>query len=302
MRSYTETAPAALSAGPLAGGAASRWVRLPSGRSVAIGYGLVVVLSISLAAAAAELGWLPHDPDAMDLGTMLAPPSLAHPLGTDFIGRDVLSRIMLGTHAFLGPGFLAVGISLVLGVLLGVLAGYWPERFATPIGFCLELVDALPKLVLVLLVIALFKPDVYAILAVVGITNVPATAELLRARIAVLRRKSYIEAATALGLHPLAVIGKHVLWHHGRALIAVQATLGMADVILIETSLSYLGFGVQEPTPSWGNMVALGKDYFFRGELWISTVPALAILLTILGLHLLGDALLAGRDTRQEVH
>jgi ABC-type dipeptide/oligopeptide/nickel transport system permease subunit len=108
----------------------------------------------------------------------------------------------------------------------------------------------------------------------------------------VLCRKSYIEAALALGLSPARVILKHVLWLHGRGLVLIQASVGMGEAILIETALSYLGFGVQEPRPSWGNMVALGKDYFFRGELWISTAPAMAILITVLGFHLLGDALL----------
>jgi len=132
----------------------------------------------------------------------------------------------------------------------------------------------------------------------VGITNIPAAAELLRARIAALRKKSYIEAALALGLPPSKVILKHVLWMHGRGLVLIQASVGMGEAILIETSLSYLGFGVQEPVPSWGNMVALGKDYFFQGQLWISTVPAMAILLTVLGFHVLGDALLDRLEQR----
>jgi peptide/nickel transport system permease protein len=183
-------------------------------------------------------------------------------------------------------------VSLLFGALFGILVGFWPERFGTAVGLLLQLLESLPKLVLILLVVALFRPDIYLILLVVGITNIPAAAELLRARIAALRRKSYIEAAVALGLPPSQVILKHVLWLHGRGLVLIQATIGMGEAILIETSLSYLGFGVQEPTPSWGNMVALGKDYFFRGELWISTVPAMAILLTVLGFHLLGDALL----------
>lgn len=279
--------------------------RLRSGsaaRSLGIGYGSAVVLGVMAVYLCSLGGWLPHDPDAVDLAIINQTPSAAHWLGTDFVGRDLLSRIMVGTEAFFLPGLLSVGVSLVFGTLFGVLAGFWPRSFGTPVGLFLQLLEAIPKLVLVLLVIALFQPNIYLILLVIGIANVPATAELLRARIAVLRRKSYIDAALALGLHPAKVIAKHVLWLHGRALLLVQATLGMGEAILIETSLSYLGFGVQEPAPSWGNMVALGKDYFFRGELWISTVPALAILLTILGFHLLGDALLASRRTRGAVY
>jgi peptide/nickel transport system permease protein len=269
-----------------------RWRAWPLRRTIATVYGTGVAALVVSVYLCSVFKLLPRDPDAMDLDTMNALPSAAHWMGTDFVGRDLLSRIMVGTQAFFLPGLLSVSVSLVFGALFGVLAGFWPRQFATPVGLLLQLLEALPKLVLILLVIALFRPDIYLILLVVGITNIPAAAELLRARIAVLRRKSYIEAATALGLPAWRVILKHVLWLHGRGLVLIQATIGMGEAILIETSLSYLGFGVQEPQPSWGNMVALGKDYFFRGELWISTAPAVAILLTVLGFHLLGDALL----------
>jgi peptide/nickel transport system permease protein len=271
------------------------WQRLrswPLHRTVATVYGTGMAALVVSVYLASVLRVLPQDPDAMDLGAVNALPSAAHLLGTDFVGRDLLARIMVGTAAFFLPGLLSVSASLLFGALFGVLVGFWPERFGTAVGLLLQLLESLPKLVLILLVVALFRPDIYLILLVVGVTNIPAAAELLRARIAALRRKSYIEAAVALGLPPSRIILKHVLWLHGRGLVLIQATIGMGEAILIETSLSYLGFGVQEPTPSWGNMVALGKDYFFRGELWISTVPALAILLTVLGFHLLGDALL----------
>jgi peptide/nickel transport system permease protein len=264
----------------------------PLQRTVSTVFGTGVAALVVLVYLASVLKALPHDADAMDLGAVNALPSAAHWLGTDFVGRDLLSRIMVGTQAFFLPGLLSVSVSLVFGALLGILAGFWPARFDTVVGLLLQLLESLPKLVLILLVVALFRADIYLILLVVGITNIPAAAELLRARIAVLRRKSYIEAAFALGLSPSRVILKHVLWLHGRGLVLIQATIGMGEAILIETSLSYLGFGVQEPTPSWGNMVALGKDYFFRGDLWLSTVPAVAILLTVLGFNLLGDALL----------
>lgn len=276
------------------GNVPNAWSRVRSyskGRPLAATYGIAVVVTITAAYLCSLVGILPADPDAMDLSAMNQSPSLEHLLGTDFVGRDLLTRIMVGTQAFFLPGLLAVAVSLVLGSFFGVLAGFWPERFETPVGLFLQLLESLPKLVLVLLVIALYRPNIYLVLIVVGITNVPATAELLRAKIASLRSKSYIEAALALGLHPRRVILKHLLWLHGRGILLVQASLAMGEAILIETSLSYLGFGVQEPTPSWGNMIALGKDYFFRGELWVSTAPALPILFTILGFYLLGDSL-----------
>jgi peptide/nickel transport system permease protein len=264
----------------------------PASRTIATVYGSGTAALVVTIYLCSILKLLPHDSDAMNLDAMNALPSAAHWMGTDFVGRDLLARIMVGTQAFFLPGLLSVSVSLVFGAIFGVLAGFWPARFGPVVGVLLQLLEALPKLVLILLVIALFRPDIYLILLVVGITNIPASAELLRARIAVLRSKSYIEAASALGLPTWRVILKHVLWLHGRGLVLIQATIGMGEAILIETSLSYLGFGVQEPQPSWGNMVALGKDYFFRGELWISTAPAVAILLTVLGFHLLGDTLL----------
>lgn len=277
----------------------SAWQRFrawPLRRTVATLYGTLVAAAVLAAYLCSVLKLLPADPDAMDLSSMNALPSAAHLLGTDFVGRDLLSRIVMGTQAFFLPGLLSVSVSLLLGAAFGVLSGFWPQRFGAAVGLLLQSLESLPKLVVLLLVIALFRPDIYIILLVVGLTNVPSAAELLRARIAVLRRKSYIEAALALGLSPGRVILKHVLWLHGRGLVLIQASVGMGEAILIETALSYLGFGVQEPRPSWGNMVALGKDYFFQGELWISTAPAIAILLTVLGFHLLGDALLERLD------
>ena len=281
--------------------APTTWGRVrtwPVAQLFATAYGAAIAMLLTTAYVCSRLGWLPVDPDAMDLSAMNQPPDGAHLMGTDFVGRDLLSRIMLGTQAFFVPGLLSIAVSLVFGGFFGVLAGFWPDRFATPVGVLLQLLESLPKLVLILLVIALFRPDITIVLLVVGITNIPAAAELLRAKIAVLRRKSYIEAALALGVPTWRVIAKHVLWLHGRGLVLIQATIGMAEAILIETSLSYLGFGVQEPVPSWGNMVALGKDYFFQGDLWISTAPALAILVTILGFHLMGDALLERLEAR----
>jgi peptide/nickel transport system permease protein len=237
-------------------------------------------------------GGLPHDPQAMNVALINAPAfTPGHPLGTDFLGRDLLSRLILGIQAYFLPGLLAVALALVGGSVLGVLAGWhggWWDRLVT---YLANLLDSFPRLVLILLVIAAFKPDIYYVMGVVGITSMPVIASLVAGKIAFLRQKSFIEAAQALGLPARTVIVKHILWYHCRALLVIQATLGMAEAILIETSLSYLGFGVQEPTPSWGNMVQSGANYFLQGNFWPSTAPALAILATILGFQLLGDGL-----------
>jgi peptide/nickel transport system permease protein len=269
---------------------------------VYVGYGLAVVALVFASYLVGAFGWLPHDPQAMNVALINAPAFTAgHPLGTDFLGRDLLSRLLLGIQAYFVPGLLAVAIALAGGSVLGVLAGWRGGWWDTLITYFANLLDSFPRLVLILLVIAAFKPDIHYVMVVVGITGMPVIASLVAGKIAFLRQKSFIEAAHALGLPARTVILKHILWYHCRALLVIQATLGMAEAILIETSLSYLGFGVQEPTPSWGNMVQSGANYFLQGNFWPSTAPALAILATILGFQLLGDGLnnlLEGRRRR----
>jgi len=257
-----------------------------------VGYGLVIVTLVVVSYILGASHLLPRDPQDIDLGLMIAPPGTAgHLLGTDFMGRDMLSRIIVGIQAYFLPGLLAIFIALFLGTLIGVLAGYWGGKFDTGITYFTNLIDSFPRLVLILLVIAAFKPDIYYIMVVVGLTNVPVVTSLIKGKIQFLKQKNFIEADVALGVPTRTILLKHILWHNCRSLLIIQATLGMAEAILMETSLSYLGFGVQEPTPSWGNMVQSGANYFMQGKFWPSTAPALAILLTILGFHLLGDGL-----------
>jgi peptide/nickel transport system permease protein len=259
---------------------------------VYVGYGLAVVSLVLASYTLGALRWLPHDPQAVNVALINAPPfTPGHPLGTDFLGRDLQSRLIIGIQAYFLPGLLAIAISVAGGAVLGVLAGYKGGWLDTVITYFANLLDSFPRLVLILLVIAAFKADIYYVMVVVGITGMPSTANLVAGKIAFLRQKSFIEAAHALGLPAHTVILKHILWFNCRALLVIQATLGMAEAILVETSLSYLGFGVQEPTPSWGNMVQAGANYFLQGKFWPSTAPALAILAAILGFQLLGDGL-----------
>ena len=268
------------------------WFRTEKLDLLYIGYGLAVVALVFASYLAGAFGWLPHDAQAMNIALINAPAfTPGHPLGTDFLGRDLLSRLVLGIQAYFLPGLLAVAIALVGGSVLGILAGWRGGWWDTLITYFANLLDSFPRLVLILLVIAAFKPDIYYVMVVVGITSMPVIANLVAGKIAFLRQKSFIEAAHALGLPAHTVILKHILWFNCRALLVIQATLGMAEAILVETSLSYLGFGVQEPTPSWGNMVLSGANYFLQGNFWPSTAPALAILATILGFQLLGDGL-----------
>jgi len=257
-----------------------------------VSYGLLIVTLVVVSYLLGAFNLLPRDPQDLDLDLMMAPPgTVGHLLGTDYMGRDMLSRLIVGIQAYFLPGLLAIVISLTFGTVLGVVAGYRGGRFETAITYLTNLVDSFPRLVLILLVIAAFKPDIYYIMIVVGLTNVPVVASLIKGKIQFLKQKNFIEADMALGLPTRTIILKHILWHNCRSLLIIQATLGMGEAILMETSLSYLGFGVQEPTPSWGNMVQVGANYFMQGKFWPSTAPALAILFTILGFHLLGDGL-----------
>jgi peptide/nickel transport system permease protein len=257
-----------------------------------VGYGLMIVALVLLSYILGIFDWLPYDPQQINMELLMAPPlSNGYLLGTDFMGRDILSRLIMGIQAYFLPGLLAISISLSVGVVLGVLSGYRGGKLETVITYFTNLVDSFPRLVLILLVIAAFKPDIYYIMVVMGITGVPTVATAIANKIRFLAQKNFIEAAIALGLRTRVIILKHILWYNCRALLIIQATLGMGEAILLETSLSYLGFGVQEPVPSWGNMVQSGANYFLQGNFWPSTAPALAILFTILGFNLLGDGL-----------
>ncbi len=257
-----------------------------------VSYGLLIVALVLVSYMFGMLHWLPYDPQQINMDMLMAPPfSQGYWLGTDFMGRDIQSRLIMGIQAYFLPGLLAVSISLLAGVMLGILSGYLGGKIETVITYITNLIDSFPRLVLILLVVAAFKPDIYYIMMVMGITGIPAVATAIANKIRFLAQKNFIEAAIALGLRTRAIILKHILWYNCRALLIIQATLGMGEAILLETSLSYLGFGVQEPVASWGNMVQSGANYFLQGNFWPSTAPALAILFTILGFNLLGDGL-----------
>jgi peptide/nickel transport system permease protein len=268
------------------------WKKADAVDIVYVSYGLLIVTLVVASYLLGAFELLPFDPQDINLELMMAPPLTGkHLLGTDFMGRDMLSRLVVGIQAYFLPGLFAIFIALIFGTVLGVLAGYRGGKWDTGITYFTNLVDSFPRLVLMLLVIAAFKPDIWYIMLVLGVTNVPVVASLIKGKILFLKQKNFIEADIALGLPTGKIVLHHILWHNCRSILVIQATLGMAEAILMETSLSYLGFGVQEPTPSWGNMVLAGSNYFMKGQFWPSTAPALAILFTILGFHLLGDGL-----------
>ncbi|MEG6505931.1 ABC transporter permease [Nitratidesulfovibrio sp. 1201_IL3209] len=264
-----------------------RWLRFWA-RHPMLATGLSLVLAMSAAALLAP--WIsPHDPTALDLTAILHPPSSAHPLGTDALGRDVLSRMLHGARVSLWVGFVSVGISVAIGLALGLAAGYFGGLTDELIMRCVDIMLCFPSFFLILAVIAFLEPSLLNIMAVIGLTSWMGVARLVRAETLSLRERDFIAAARLAGAGPVRILGLHVL-PNAVAPVLVSATLGVAGAILTESALSFLGLGVQPPMPSWGNMLLEGKDVLEIAP-WLSIFPGCAILFTVLGYNLLGESL-----------
>jgi peptide/nickel transport system permease protein len=240
----------------------------------------------------------PYDPAAQgDIVTMrnLAP-SWDHLMGTDKFGRDIFSRVLYGSRISLVIGFIAVGISVTLGTLMGAFAGYFGGWVDTVLMRFTDMMLSFPRLVLLIVVIALFSPSIWLVVAVLGLTGWMGTARLVRGEVLSLREREFIQAARALGMGDWRIIFRHVI-PNTLAPVIVSATLGIGQTILTEASLSFLGLGVQPPTPSWGNMVADGRDAL-QDAWWIATAPGIAIVITVIAFNLLGDGLRDALDPR----
>lgn len=240
----------------------------------------------------------PYDPAAqLDLATQrLLPPSWDHPMGTDQYARDVLSRLMYGARVSLTIGVVAVAISVVLGTALGAVAGFlggWVDRAVSGL---VDVVLAFPRLVLLIAVVVVLEPSMTVIVLVLGLTQWPATARLVRGEVLGIREREFVEAARALGFSRRRILLRHVV-PNALAPVIVAAALGVGNTIILEAGLSFLGLGVQPPTPSWGTMVSDGRDVM-RSAWWISTFPGLAIVLTVLAFNLVGDGLRDVLDPR----
>jgi peptide/nickel transport system permease protein len=269
------------------------WVRLWRNRLAISGLALV----LGLFAVALLARWLaPYDPDFIDLKQVLMPPSPAHLLGTDTLGRDVLSRIIFGARVSLLVGFVAVGIATLIGVLVGALAGYYGGVLDQILMRLVDLMLCFPTIFLILAVIAVLGPSIWNIMAVIGLTGWMGVARLVRAEFLSLREREFVVAARALGASDVRLIWRHLL-PNALTPVMVSATLGVAGAILVESSLSFLGLGVQPPTPSWGNMLTMGKDNI-EIAWWLSVFPGLAILVTVMSYNLLGEGIREAIDPR----
>lgn len=268
------------------------WRRLRSNRLALAG--AAIVLFMFVLALIAPL--VARDPGAIDIAHRLQPPSWSYPLGTDQLGRDVLSRIMYGARISLLVGFVAVGISSTIGVALGALAGYYGRWVDALLMRFVDIMLCFPAFFLILAVIAFLEPSIWNIMIIIGLTSWMGVARLVRAEFLSLRERDFVLAARALGASDRRVIFRHVL-PNALSPVLVSATLGVAGAILTESALSFLGIGVQPPTPSWGNMLIAGKQTLGTAW-WLSAFPGLAILLTVLGYNLFGEGLRDALDPR----
>jgi len=248
------------------------------------GLGVVFVL-VAVAAAAPALAR--HDPMAQDLALRLAPPSAAHWLGTDELGRDIFSRVVYGSRYSLTIGLVAVGVGLLIGLPIGLISGYrggWLDRIIMRV---MDVLFAFPVMLLAIGIIAVLGPSFPTLIAVIGLSGWVDYARVLRSQVLVLRSREFVESIHALGGSLFRVILRHVL-PNVLSTIVVIATLELARAIVLEATLSFLGLGIQPPTPSWGGMVQEGREYL-DSAWWISTFPGLVLMATSIVVSRTGD-------------
>jgi peptide/nickel transport system permease protein len=253
--------------------------------------GVFVVATMVLVAIAAPL-IAPYDPYEQSLDTRLGPPiwaggSFAHPLGTDQLGRDVLSRLMYGARVSIAIGVMAVLVSGVLGVAAGVAAGFYGGLVDELLMRLADLRLALPFVLLVISVIAVFGPSFTNLIVILGLTGWVPYAKIVRAEALSMREREFIVAARALGATNTRLMFRHILPNTVAAAIVI-GSLELANIIVVEASLSFLGLGVQAPTPSWGNMLGESRDYLMS-NFWLATLPGIAISITAISVNLIGD-------------
>lgn len=261
---------------------------------LALAGALIVAILFVIALGAPWLA--PWDPSDFDAKHVLEAPSAAHWLGTDGLGRDVLSRMLFGARVSLMVGFVAVGISTAIGVVLGAVSGFFGGLVDAVIMRFVDVMLTFPTFFLILAVIAYMDASIWNIMMVIGLTSWMGVCRLVRAEVMSLRGRDFMVAAEALGLPPSRIILRHAL-PNAMAPVFVSGILGVAGAILVESALSFLGIGVQPPTASWGNILTEGKSTLGVAW-WLSVCPGLAILVTVLGYNLLGEGLRDVLDPR----
>jgi ABC-type dipeptide/oligopeptide/nickel transport system permease subunit len=273
----------------------SVWRRLARDGRARLGLAVVVLLVVAAVAAPVIAR---HDPVQIDLLRQLERPSAEHWMGTDVQGRDVWARLVYGARVSLAVGLVSQAIALVIGVVLGLVAGFYGRWVDDLVMRLADVTLAFPTLLLLIAMVAALQPSLGVVLLVIGLVGWAGMARLVRGQVLVVRQLEYVQAVRALGGRDRRVMVRHVL-PNVIAPVVIAATLGVAGAIMAEAALSFLGLGVQPPTPSWGAMIADGRDLSqLRRSPWTSVFPGVAIGLAVLGFNLLGDALRDALDPR----
>jgi peptide/nickel transport system permease protein len=238
----------------------------------------------------------PYPPLQQQMAERLRPPSASHWLGTDDFGRDILSRIIYGSRISLQVGFVAVGLAGSIGIVLGLLAGYFGGHVDSFLMRCMDVLLAFPAILLAVTIMALLGPSTTNVMIAIGIAYIPVFARVVRGSVLTIKPNEYVHAARAAGASELRMLVQHVLPGTSGPII-VQVSLALAYAILAEAALSFLGLGTQPPTPTWGSMLSFGRE-FVRDAPWFTFFPGFAIFLTVLSLNLVGDGLSDALDPR----
>ncbi len=291
------------------------WNRFRKNKLAAVG-GVVVIVLFLIAVFAPLVA--PYDPNEIDRNQILESPSSRHFFGTDDLGRDVLSRMIYGSKISLAVGFVAIGIATFIGIIIGAFSGYYGGWIDRVMMRFIDIMLSIPTFFLILAVIAfidpnlwyeilpgrlswmlekvIIDPNILNIMIIIGLTSWMGVARLVRAEFLSLKEREFVLAARALGASDIRIIFRHIMVN-SMAPVFVSAVLGVASAILVESSLSFLGLGVQPPTPSWGNILALGKANI-EIAWWLSVFPGIAILITVLSYNLVGEGLQDALDPR----
>ncbi len=257
--------------------------------------GFIIIVSVFVLAMLAPV-ISPYDPNDIDVKAILLAPSWQHWMGTDGLGRDVLSRMLHGGRISLLVGLVAVGIATAIGIVLGAISGYYRGWVDTLIMRLVDVMLSIPSFFLILAVIAFLTPSIWNIMIVIGLTSWMGVTRLVRAEFLSLSGREFVLASRTLGAKDARLIFTHLL-PNSLTPIIVSAVLGVAGAVLMESGLSFLGLGVQAPQASWGNILTDGKEYI-QFAWWLSLFPGLAILITVLGYNLLGEGLRDALDPR----
>jgi peptide/nickel transport system permease protein len=269
--------------------------------------GMIVVILLVIACIIGPV-ISPYDVEKSDLRNRYQPPSLVHPFGTDDLGRDMLTRLLYGGRISLSIGLFSMTIAVVIGVLIGSLAGFYGRKLDNVLMRFTDLMLTIPRLFLLIIMAVILRGinwpylqesgGIVAIIAVIGILSWMSIARLVRGSFLSLREKEFVEAARSLGITNLRIITRHIL-PNAISPVIVAATLGLAGAIISESGLSFLGFGVQPPTPTWGNMLSNAQNEMLRGHMWMAIFPGLMIFITVLSINYMGDGL---RDALDPTH